>query len=851
MKIPIYDEEDKVTLEKTILDRDCSPTDNIDIADIAIVGKSPNTYEIRLDTPFHGQNGDKLRNLLSMISISTYNTYFTYACKTQLVEKPKVSAPYFNGEPLWTKKSEHDDLPKLREKLINELSNFKGKLIILMGNFAMRLLLGDPKLDSIKKHRGSIYKADEFTHLADKLAGKYIGITYNMDETSPKKQPQSKASNFYIILADISKFVKFAKNPVLPKINFIIEPNFSYIRKFILDSYKSSEVAFDIECTPKFITCFSLAYRDIHNTIHSMCVPLMNNDGNYWEEETEIRIWFLLAALLQDPKVKIICQNGMFDITYILRAMNIITDNFHFDTLIAQNITYPDFPKGLDFLTSIYTCFPYYKDDGKLDHDTLQKDWYTYWVYNAKDSAYLFPIKDALEEELKEINAEHTMQHSMELHAPLIEMQYNGILVNNKGLQKAKKNYQNRYKAIEHGLHKLVGYELNHGSSKQMIAYFYGVKQIKPYLNLKTKRPTCDFKSLSRIARRKISGSVEAKMIMKLRKYGTNLTRYFVDNTDKDNKLRCTYNIAGTNSGRLSSNSTFFGTGTNLQNQPYLIKQFLIADDEHYLIEVDLAKAEAHIVAFITEDGAMMEIFKSGKDVHSYNSSLIFKCSMEEIKAEKRVIGKLTKRDLGKRVVHATNYDISPQGLSDSLAKDGYFYTQGECAKLLTAYKERSPALKNWQKKIKAEVEATRTLHNLYGRPKKFRGVMNSHLFRSAYSYIPQSTVGELLNRGMVSISKDRFFMYPNHKINLLATVHDSILFQVPVAYKNILTEILERIKKHLTHTFVYNGREFTIGLDAKIGTQWANNIYDIESFHPNNIKKAINKIKDYQVLTL
>jgi hypothetical protein len=35
------------------------------------------------------------------------------------------------------------------------------------------------------------------------------------------------------------------------------------------------------------------------------------------------------------------------------------------DTMVACATAYPDFPKGLDFITSIWTREPYYKDEGK------------------------------------------------------------------------------------------------------------------------------------------------------------------------------------------------------------------------------------------------------------------------------------------------------------------------------------------------------------------------------------------------------------------------------------------------------------------------------------------------------
>src|SRR6056297_223139 len=413
-------------------------------------------------------------------------------------------------------------------------------------------------------------------------------------------------------------------------------------------------IGFDIECTPEFITCFSLAYYK-DGVIKSMSIPLMDNNGQYWAVEEEIEIWTGLAEILNDPKISIVCQNGMFDIMFILRTMNIKTDNFYFDSLLAQHICYTERPKGLDYLTSSYTYFPYYKDEGKQAHLKIIKDWNQYWEYNAKYSAYLLPISEALIKELEEFDATDAMEYSMNLHKPLMEMEFNGILTDKTGIAKTKEKYEKKIAAMQHGLNKLAGKEINVGSSKQMIAYFYGTCMIKPYINKTTGNARCDTVALHRIAKKKVKGSYEARLVIKIRKYKKLVSTYFNVKTDSDNKLRCSHKISGTVSGRISTSKTFFGTGANIQQQPYLFKKFLISDKDWFLCEADLAKAEAHVVAYLTQDNNMITAFESGVDVHSFNASKIFNVSIEEVihEAKTKKGSDHTMRDLGKRVVHA------------------------------------------------------------------------------------------------------------------------------------------------------------------------------------------------------
>ena len=100
------------------------------------------------------------------------------------------------------------------------------------------------------------------------------------------------------------------------------------------------------------------------------------------------------------------------------------------------------------------------------------------------------------------------MEYTMNLHKPLMEMEFNGLLTDQIGILQTKKKFENRINALQHGLNKLAGREINVGSSKQMIAYFYGICMIKPYVNRKTGNVSCDTIALHRIAKKKIKSQI-------------------------------------------------------------------------------------------------------------------------------------------------------------------------------------------------------------------------------------------------------------------------------------------------------------------------------------------------------
>jgi DNA polymerase-1 len=557
-----------------------------------------------------------------------------------------------------------------------------------------------------------------------------------------------------------------------------------------------------------------------------MSIPLMDNSGPYWTEAQEVTIWQLLAEVLESPSVGKIMQNGMFDSMFLLRTLGIKTTNFLFDTMLAQHLCWADLSKGLDRIVATYTYHPYYKDEGKQTHLKLIKDWPTHWNYNAKDALLTHQAKEPLVRELQKLGIEdYYFSYLMKLHKPLMEMEYRGILTDSEGIKTRAAFMSKAIRVLQNSLDRIAGQHLNVNSSKQMISYFYGTLGLKPYLNRKTKNPTCDDMALTRIARKKSKGSREAKIIQKIRELSKLLSTYFEVETDSDNRLRCQYEISGTNTGRLSSRSTFFGTGTNLQNQPPAFKRYLVPDPGYILAEIDLARAEAHVVAYCCEDSNMIHAFESGVDVHTYNAAQIFDVPMEEVtKAQ---------RNMGKRTVHAKNYGMGY--VTFSLAAE---IPQKRAAALLEAYDERFPGLLRWQGEIREHVFRKRILWNLFGRPKRFLGNLASHS-KDIYSYIPQSTVGEVLNRGLIQIAEDSE-LYSRWDFQLLAQVHDSVLFQFwDFGTPEEAFALLDRVQNHLAIPLTTKGRTFTIGRDGKISKKSWGNMQKVEPITLENVQKA------------
>src|SRR3990167_3724726 len=142
----------------------------------------------------------------------------------------------------------------------------------------------------------------------------------------------------------------------------LLNPTFQEAEEFLIAANRQKEIATDIEVYNYQVSCFSVA---VSPTL-ILSVPLFNGHKDTYSEGDELNIWKLYADILSNEKVKKIGQNLSFDSWFLYHQNGIFMKGPISDTMIAQSIMYPDFPKGLDFICSIRTREPYYKDDRKL-----------------------------------------------------------------------------------------------------------------------------------------------------------------------------------------------------------------------------------------------------------------------------------------------------------------------------------------------------------------------------------------------------------------------------------------------------------------------------------------------------
>ena len=387
------------------------------------------------------------------------------------------------------------------------------------------------------------------------------------------------------LVNDFEKTKRFASGYTPPTRRLIIDPKFEQVTSFFdtLDQKPAFAVDLEIAKTMEQVTCFSLAY----SALDSICIPVVNEKGQpWWSENDELLIWQRFAKLLTSGK-KIINQNLIFDLSIFLQSLGLHFRGKLCDTMIGFNILLPDFPKGLDFITSILTDEVYYKDDGKVwkteGRNSLFRDPMKFFRYNALDSAVAFEAWDGnswhpgLETSLVNGNYWTTYLRDIRKFGPLLDMMARGLEVDSEELQRVSSATDLLISEKTKKFQELCGFPIKPSSNAACQRYFYDTLALNPYTSRKSGNTTLDKKALSRIARRTGKGAAEAQLLQDLRQLMKFRDSYGDITWDADGRVRCSWAPRGTIMGRLSSSQTIFGRGLNMQNLTPSFKTFLVA----------------------------------------------------------------------------------------------------------------------------------------------------------------------------------------------------------------------------------------------------------------------------------
>jgi len=771
---------------------DCLADGDIN-SQVVIISEAPGNREREMKLPLVGGSGKFLWEVLSKHGMRRQHCYITNVCKRQLILEE-------GNDKKGIATAELSHWKGILEWELSQLPN--AKYIVLLGGTALEALTGHT---GIEKWRGSVIPHE----------GRFFVIAYNPANLLRKP---NLSPIFSLDMAKLDQCIRGVWRPhvISPIINPSPKEAIEWCDKMIQEKMP---VSFDIETKGEGREGETACIGFANNAHTGMCINYRSLADNRYTLSEEIAVRRAVQRVLRHNDVKLIAQNGAFDCAWLWYKDRIKTKPLFIDTLLAHHALFPTWPHNLGFLTAQYTTHPYYKDEKSAWKEGGNIN--EYWEYNVKDCCITWEVARRIEPELHHRGmGKLFFNHVMKLQPHLVAAT---VLGNRVDLQ-MKAALEAQYSAqIEDLLAKFKAqakiavddedYDVNPNSPKQLGELLYRK------LKLHGKTVSTDEANRNVMIASSRTPPAAKDMLITLNTYKEQhklYSTYITSRTDEDGRMRSDYKQFGTQfvPGRLSSSSTLWDSGMNLQNQPEMLRGMFIADPKYVYVYFDGAQAEARIVAYEANIAKWKEQFERARlnpgsyDAHIALASEMYNVPYDSVpKHDYNDDGSLTLRAIAKRCRHGLNYRMQPArlaqttGLSIAAATDAF-----------NIYHNTNPELARWWDEVIHECKTARVLWTCKGRSMPFFGSsIDESLFDSVIAFKPQSTLGDHVCEVQWRSQEDS--EWPR-SARIPFNNHDSL---TAMCYAHDAERVASIMKKYMEQPLIIKGDALIIPSDFKV----------------------------------
>lgn len=270
----------------------------------------------------------------------------------------------------------------------------------------------------------------------------------------------------------------------------------------------------------------------------------------------------------------------------------------------------------------------------------------------------------------------------------------------------------------------------------------------------------------------------------------------------RDFRVRSTFNLHGTETGRLSSNNP------NMQNIPRnkKIKNIICSEKGYKLLQLDYSQAELRVLAMLSGDESMIKTYQDGIDLHDAVAADMFGPDFDK-----------EQRNMAKTINFGIAYGRGPSSISENFGK-----TMQESQEIINKWFKSKPRVKQYidtqrRKPLKGE-----PCVSLLGRERHFV-ITNENLYHVQNEYINtpiQSLASDFTMLSLIAISD--WIDESGVDARIITTVHDSIILEV-VDKKEVVDMVATKCQQIMADTpkkFV-SDCPVPFRADAEIGYSW------------------------------
>ena len=364
-----------------------------------------------------------------------------------------------------------------------------------------------------------------------------------------------------------------------------------------------------------------------------------------------------------------------------------------------------------------------------------------------------------------------------EIEIPLVpvlaRMEVAGVAVDRGVLAGLSKEFDSRLAALEAKIHEAAGEPFNIGSPLQLGRILF---EKLAYPATKKTAKTKSYATGSDVLEELValsSGPVPG-LVLEWREI-SKLKGTYVDALPAciaaDGRIHTRYDQAVAATGRLSSNAP------NLQNIPIrteagrAIRRAFVAPEGKKLVAADYSQIELRILAHLSEDEALREVFRRGEDIHRATAAKIFGVEPEAVTADQR--------RSAKTINFGVLYGMGPFALAAQLG-----VPRAEAKEFIAAYFDRFPKIRACLDAILEKARATGGTETIFGRVRPIPGLhdrnhnVRANAERMAMNAPFQGSAADLVKKAMLDLDAALAKELPEARV--LLQVHDELVLEVP-----------------------------------------------------------------------
>lgn len=278
-----------------------------------------------------------------------------------------------------------------------------------------------------------------------------------------------------------------------------------------------------------------------------------------------------------------------------------------------------------------------------------------------------------------------------------------------------------------------------------------------------------------------------------------------------DGRVHPKYKVWGTATGRLSSGGekeyTSRDDKVNAQNVPEEARRIFVAPKGTVILTADYSNLELRVLAYVSGDPVLIDIFAQGKNVHDENTRLLFGIDKDHPKWD-------VARRASKVYIFGRGYGGGLQGIYRRVwtAVPDLGLTFNQFRDVDEKYRLGHPVQEMWRNGVEHEVVNARQLRNVFGRLRIFLGT-DDEIVREGLNFPIQSAAADIINISLIE-------MWPEVQSvgKLIAQVHDSLVFEVQEARVDELARI---VQTHMEREFTIGKNTVRFPVDFKLGPSW------------------------------